>query len=113
MHELSLLEGVRDILEREAESQQFRQVKKVTLSIGALSCVELDALRFAFDVVMKDSIAADAQLVLETEPALGRCRHCAQEMTMQSLQQLCRFCGKYGVDIVQGNTMKIKDLLVI
>jgi len=113
MHELSLLEGVREILEREAESQQFCQVKKVTLSIGALSCVEPDALRFGFDVVMRDSIAAEAELVLETEPAIGRCRHCGQTMDMQSLQQLCRFCGKYGVDIVQGNSMKIKDLLVI
>ncbi len=113
MHELSLLESVREILQSEAERQQFKQVKKITLEIGALSCIETDALRFAFDLVMRDSLAADAELAIESLPAVGQCQHCHQHMQMDSLQQLCRFCGKYGVTLLQGNSMKIKDLLVI
>lgn len=113
MHELSLLENVRDIIEHEAERQQFAKVRQITLAIGALSCIEADALRFAFDVVMKDSLAADAELLIETVPALGRCRHCGKDMPMQALQQCCVFCEQYGVELLQGNGMQIKDLLVI
>lgn len=113
MHELSLLQNVRDILEAEAHKQGFNKVKQVTLAIGELSCVEVDALRFGFDVVMRDSLAADAELVIETVAARGRCQHCRQETAMDSLQQVCPFCGKYGIDILQGDSMKIKDLLVI
>lgn len=113
MHELSLLENVREIIELEARRQPFVKVRKITLAIGTLSCIETDALRFAFDVVMKDSLAADAELLIESVQAIGRCRHCDQQMPMQALQQLCTFCGRYGVDVLDGNSMRIKDLLVI
>ena len=112
MHEISLLENVREILEQEAVKQGFSKVNKVTLEIGALSCIEPDALRFGFDVVMQDSIASAAELSIEILTAIGQCQHCHQQMQMQSLQQLCQFCGKYGVSLLQGNSMKIKDLLV-
>lgn len=112
MHEISLLENVREILETEAARQGFRKVNQVTLEIGALSCIEPEALRFGFDVVMQDSIAAEAELAIEIIPAQGRCQHCQQPVPMQSLQQVCPICGKYGVNLLQGNSMKIKDLLV-
>lgn len=113
MHELSLLENVREIIEQEADSQQFVKVRQITLAIGALSCIETSAIRFAFDVVMADSLAADAELLIETVPARGRCRHCGKEMPMQALHQCCVFCDQYGVDIFQGNGLQIKELLVI
>ncbi len=56
MHEISLLESVLDTLETQAEQQGFTQVKQVVLEIGALSCVEADALRFGFDAVMKNCV---------------------------------------------------------
>ena len=57
MHELSLLENVREILEEHAKTQNFERVEEVTLAIGALSCVEIEALKFAFESVMKNSLA--------------------------------------------------------
>lgn len=113
MHELSLLESVREIIEQEAKSQNFVKVRQITLAIGTLSCIETSALRFGFEVVMADSVAADAELCIETVAALGRCRHCGKDMPMQTLHQCCVFCDQYGVDIFQGNGLKIKELLVI
>lgn len=112
MHELSLLENVRDIIEREAERQHFSRVSTITLAIGALSCIEVDALRFAFDVVMNDSVANEAELIIETVPAIGCCRHCGEEVAMETLHQLCPACGRHGIDILQGKGMQIKDLMV-
>lgn len=113
MHELSLLENLREIVQTEAERQQFSQVKTLTLEIGSLSCIETDALRFGFDVVMQDSPAANAQLIIETLIATGICQHCEQSMTMHNLQQCCEHCGQFGVTLQQGNSMRIKDMLVI
>lgn len=113
MHEISLLENVREILESHAVSEKFSRVTRVTLEIGKLSCVEPDALRFGFDVVMKGSLAEDAELVVTEAYAIGRCRQCGQEAAIETLYDPCPSCGCPFVDVVQGMEMKIKDLIVI
>lgn len=113
MHELSLLENVREILENHALKQNFSRVAKVTLEIGKLSCVEPEALRFGFDVVMKDSLAENAELIITELNGLGLCRQCRQQMEMETLYDPCVYCGSPFVKIIQGTEMKIKDLIVI
>jgi hydrogenase nickel incorporation protein HypA/HybF len=113
MHELSLLENVREILESHAESQHFTQVTRVTLEIGKLSCIEPDALRFGFDVVMKGSLAENAELIISEAKGLGLCRQCQQQMEMETLYDSCVYCGSPLVQVIQGTELKIKDLMVI
>ncbi|MGR9037281.1 MAG: hydrogenase maturation nickel metallochaperone HypA, partial [Gammaproteobacteria bacterium] len=112
MHELSLLENVREILETHAQSQDFARVTRVSLEIGKLSCVEPEALRFGFDVVMKGSLAEGAELVITETGGIGRCRQCGGKTVMEALYDPCNHCGGPFVDIVQGMEIKIKDLIV-
>jgi hydrogenase nickel incorporation protein HypA/HybF len=113
MHELSLLENVREILENHALRQNFSRVTKVTLEIGKLSSVEPDALRFGFDVAMKDSLAENAELIIEELNGLGLCQQCQQQIEMDTLHDPCVHCGSPFVKVTQGAEMKIKDLCVI
>jgi hydrogenase nickel incorporation protein HypA/HybF len=113
MHELSLLENVREILEDHSVSQNFSKVTKVTLEIGKLSCIEPEALRFGFDVVMKDSLAENAELIITELNGLGLCQQCHQPVAMETLVDPCDQCGSPFVKVIQGAEMKIKDLIVI
>lgn len=113
MHEISLLENVREILQDHAKTQQFKQVKKITLEIGTLSCVEPEALRFGFDVVMKDSLAENAELILTEQQGVGLCEQCKEQVPITNLYDPCALCGNPFVTVTQGNEMKIKDLIVI
>ena len=113
MHEISLLEQVREILIEHSLSQHFNKISKVTLEIGKLSCVEEEALRFGFDVVMKDSLADGAELIISSVKGLGFCQRCNQSVPMQSLHDPCVLCGRFDVQVVQGEEMRIKDLVVI
>ena len=113
MHEISLLENVREILESHAQSQNFTKVSRVTLEIGKLSCVEPEALRFGFDVVMKGSLADGAELVITEASGIGRCRQCGRQSVIETLYDPCAVCGCPYVDVIQGAEMKIKDLIVI
>jgi len=112
MHELSLLENVREILEDHAITQQFSKVNQVTLAVGKLSCVEPEALRFGFDVVMKGSLAENAELIITELPGLGECRQCQQQIDLLNLYDPCPHCGSPFVTVLQGTEMKIKDLIV-
>lgn len=113
MHEISLLESVLDTLETQAKQQGFSQVKQVILEIGALSCVEADALRFAFDVVMENTLAARAELVIITVAGQGVCTQCQQTVALETRHDPCHYCGSFGVTVMQGQSMRIKELVVL
>lgn len=113
MHELSLLENVREILEEHAISQKFSKVTKVTLEIGKLSSVEPDALRFGFDVVMKNSLAENAELLISELNGLGLCQQCGQQVELETTYDPCSHCDSPFIKVIQGAEMKIKDLSVI
>lgn len=113
MHELSLLENVREILEEHAQMQNFQRVEDITLEIGALSCVEIDALKFAFESVMKGSLAEKALLHFKKIEGLGHCKKCDKLTEMEMLYDVCKHCGYAPVEVVAGLEMKITELKVI
>ncbi len=112
MHELSLLEDVLQILEQNAESQGYRRVKRIWLEIGQLSCVEPEALRFAFDAVMKDTLADRAVLEIVEQPGQGECAGCHRTVPVESLYAACPRCGHFDVRITEGMAMRVKQLEV-
>lgn len=113
MHEISLLENVREILQEHAKSENFSYVKKITLEIGKLSCVEPEALRFGFDVVMQDTLAEGAELIISEVEGVGWCDKCEKQVSMETLYDPCGICGNPFVSLTQGSELKIKDLIVI
>ena len=110
MHEMSLAEGIRQIVEDAGRAQGFGRVRTVVLEIGQLASVEPEALRFCFDVVMKDSIAAGATLTIETLPGSGWCMQCARSVPVTALYEACPCCGSYQVQPTGGTEMRVKEL---
>ena len=112
MHEMSLCEGVLQILQTEAEKQGFKRVKTVWLEIGELSSVEPEAMRFSFDVVMKNTLADAAQLKIIHKPGEAWCTQCSKTVNVKQRYDECPYCGNYQLQITGGDEMKIKELEV-
>ena len=112
MHEMSLAEGILQVVEEYARKEGFTRVKTVRVEIGRLSHVEPEALSFCFDAVMRDSIAAGARLEILTVPGRGWCHGCGQEVAMEALYDPCPRCGGFQVVVTGGDEMRIKDLEV-
>ncbi|MGR9085907.1 MAG: hydrogenase maturation nickel metallochaperone HypA [Gammaproteobacteria bacterium] len=112
MHELSLCESILLIMEQQAEVQRYRRVKTVRLEIGALAGVEIEALRFSFDVVMQDSLAAQARLEIIEVPGQAWCMTCSRTVAVEQLYDSCPRCGKHHLRISDGDQMRIKELEV-
>ena len=83
MHEMSLAEGVLQLVEDTARRENAQRVKLVVLEIGRLSSVQPDALRFCFDAVTRGGIARDAALEIVDVPGAGWCMQCAVTVPMQ------------------------------
>ncbi len=112
MHEMSLAEGVLQILEEQAKAQHFSQVKTVWLEIGQLSHVEPEALVFCFDVIKRGTLARDAQLEIIRTPGQAWCMMCAKSIAVQARYDACPHCGSYQVQVTGGDEMRVKELEV-
>lgn len=110
MHEMSLAEGIRGIVEDAARDQGFTRVKAVVLEIGALSSVEVEALRFCFEVVMQGSVGEGAQLQIETVPGAGWCLPCGKTVDISAQYDPCPECGSYQVQVTAGTEMRVLAL---
>lgn len=113
MHELSLCENIREIIQEQAQQDGFTRVNRVWLEVGTLSCVEPNALRFGFDVVMRGSVAENATVEIITSPAKARCLTCGQPATIQQRYDPCPRCGMGPMEITQGDALKISKLEVV
>lgn len=113
MHEISLCESIRDLLEDQAREGGFVRVNKVWLEVGALSCVEPEALRFGFDAVMRGSVAEGAALDIATPAAEARCPACGRTTQVEQRYEICPFCGAPWLEITRGAELKIKRLEVV
>ncbi len=112
MHEMSIAESILEIVEETARAGGFGRVKEVRLEIGALSGVEVEALGFCLDLVLKDSIAEGATLQIDRVPGTGWCLLCGVSVPLNAWYDACPHCGSFQVQPTGGTQMRVKDLLV-
>ena len=112
MHEMSLAEGILQIVEDAAKAEGSSKVKAVCLEIGQLAGVEVEALRFCFDVVTRDSVASEARLEIVETPGQGWCMKCSCNVPVATLFDPCPLCGSHQIQVTGGQEMRVRELEV-
>jgi hydrogenase nickel incorporation protein HypA/HybF len=112
MHEMSLAEGIVQLIDDSAAKNQFQRVKTVWLEIGPLAAVEPEALRFCFDVATRGTLAENAKLDIITTAASAWCFSCGETVTISERNGVCPNCGSYQVQVTGGDELRIKELEV-
>ena len=112
MHEMSLAEGMLQLIEDAARAQSFTKVSVVRLEIGQLSGVEPEAMRFCFDAVIRGTLAEGALLKVIEVAGEGLCFNCHQTVPLAARYDPCPACGGYPVQATGGTEMRVKELEV-
>ena len=112
MHEMALAESVIQLIEDAAQRQEFSRATVVCLEIGQLSGVEVEAMRFCFDAVARDTVAQGARLDIVELPGRGWCMVCSAEVAMSEQYGACPRCGGYQMQVTGGTEMRVKELQV-
>jgi hydrogenase nickel incorporation protein HypA/HybF len=110
MHEMSLCEGIRDVVEAAARANGASRITAVRVEIGRFAGVEKPALAFAFDVVMRGSVAEGAALTMIDLPGRALCFDCGQEVDLAERLDPCPECGGGRLMPTGGDEMRVKDL---
>lgn len=108
MHELSIAQGVvGTITEQTGEDR----VVLVRLEIGRLAGVEVDAVKFCFDVVTAGTSVEGAELIVDEPVGEARCRACADEFELADLLTACA-CGSFDLEVTSGEQLRIREVRV-
>ena len=113
MHEMSLCEGIRRVVEQAAASEEIARVTRVRLEIGRFAGVEKQALEFAWEIVMRGSKAEGAALDMIDLPGRALCYDCMETVEIDHRLDPCPRCGGGKLMPDGGDEMRIKDMEVI
>ena len=105
MHELSVCQALLRQLESIAREQRATRVTQVVIQIGTLSGVEPELLRQAYPIASAGTLAAAAELVLETAPIRVHCSACGADSTATANRLLCAACGDYRTELISGDEL--------
>ena len=112
MHEMSLAESIVSLVESHAEAEGFSRVKAIWLEIGELAGVEVEALTFSLDVVMRKSLMEGAQVHIRRQPAQGWCLACSQAVEVRDRVSGCPLCGSHQLQVSGGDALRVAELEV-
>jgi hydrogenase nickel incorporation protein HypA/HybF len=112
MHELSIACSLVKAAVHEAERHGVTRVAKVDVVLGALAGVQMDALLFCFPVVAQGTVCEGARLMVEIEPARGRCDGCGSTSEVRDLMSPCPRCGAWPLGVEGGREMRLRALEV-
>ena len=107
MHELSIAQGIVNILHEQMKIHHLVTIQRVELRIGVLRGVETASLNFGFDTLIAGSPLEGAQLEIIEVPIQGRCVQCGQHITLKGWLDDCPLCSGSRVEIASGKELEI------
>ncbi|KUK74175.1 hydrogenase maturation nickel metallochaperone HypA [Methanobacterium sp. 42_16] len=119
MHELSMAQAIVDTVLDAAEKNNATEVVEVTIEVGMLTMLNPEQLKFLLDVIVEDTLLADAEIVIEDVPVEIDCRSCdytGLANTDGSDHYLsivkCPQCDERNVEILTGKECNVKTIKI-
>ncbi|TCS36753.1 hydrogenase maturation nickel metallochaperone HypA [Reinekea marinisedimentorum] len=112
MHEMSICESLIQVIEEQAKTKKFNRVKTVFIEVGPFAGIEIDALKFCFDIVCRNTLIESAKLEVLELPGKGWCFECQQEVNISDRFDPCPICNGFSVQSRGGDELRIKELEV-
>ena len=105
MHELCIASSILDYVQAEAGRHPGARITKVGVKVGELAGVDVDALQFGFEAIVKDTDWEGLALVVESIPRVQRCPKCAHEFRMNDYDPQCPQCGEFATQCISGEEL--------
>ena len=112
MHEMSIANSLLEALRTEALRFPGKHIEKVGVRVGALAGVDPDALRFCFEVLVKDSGLQPLELDIDYQPRRHLCQLCGESFDARYEDTVCPRCGVADSIFLSGEELELAYLEV-
>ncbi|MGC8658887.1 MAG: hydrogenase maturation nickel metallochaperone HypA [Desulfomonilaceae bacterium] len=111
MHEMGIVQSILDIVEQQMKIHSATRLVRIDLEFGAMTAVMPDALRFAFEILTKDTPAEGVEIDINIVPIRAVCFDCGHEEVMDTFTPFCPACSTGTLTITEGkDEMKIVSI---
>lgn len=112
MHEMSIAINIVEIAEKEAKKNKATKIKEIELEVGKLSGVVIEALEFALESAVKNTILDNSTFVIHQTEGKCQCNYCKHTFSTDDYIMVCPNCGHFNTTVIKGKEMRIKSLVV-
>ena len=111
MHEMSIVQALLEQVETEVQrSGHDGRVVCLDLVIGRMSGVHVDSIRFAFEILSPDTIAAGAELRIAQPRAEFQCTACSFRQEIDQLIASCPECESSDITFRGGQDLILQSI---
>lgn len=111
MHEASIALSLLDIVTEKCKEEGYNRVNSIRIRIGRASGVLPEALSFAFDALKRDTVAEDAELIIESVSLGGFCNVCGRSFEVDdTIVMNCPECLSPSFRIERGFEMEMVEM---
>jgi hydrogenase nickel incorporation protein HypA/HybF len=111
MHELSIAMSIVEIAEENAQQSNVKSISEIQLEIGELSGVVHEALEFAMEEAVKNTILKNAKRIIISIPGKVKCLQCLHEFEVDDIFTPCPICSSFENDVIAGKELRVKSMV--
>lgn len=112
MHEMSIALNIMKIAKEEMERANGKGIDRILISVGKLSGVVAESLKFALDVSKKDGPLLNSKIIIEEVPAKMKCLNCDHEFEADDFYVTCPNCNTYKLKALSGKELLVKSITI-
>lgn len=119
MHEFSMAQGILNAVLETAEENDANKVTDIVIQIGKLAMLNPEQLTFMLNVLIEDTIAENANIVIEDVDVEIKCYNCDYEGIGDVDDSdhylpmiLCPKCESHRVNVLNGKDVIIKNISI-
>ncbi|MCG2723084.1 MAG: hydrogenase maturation nickel metallochaperone HypA [Thermodesulfovibrionales bacterium] len=113
MHEVSIAQGMLDIVIENCRKQGCSGIESIKVKIGKASGVVPDALLFAFEAMKAGTLAEKATLIIDQVPISGFCNNCNSGFTVDDAYAIsCPHCNSFSIRVDTGRELNVDEMEV-
>ena len=112
MHEMSIALNIINIAEEELKKANGQGISEIAISVGKLSGVVVESLRFALDAVGREGPFEKAKIIIEEVPAFMKCLSCDNKFEAEEFYVTCPKCDNFKLNVLSGKELLLKSITV-
>ncbi len=110
MHELSIAQEIIEILKEYLPSDNAVAVKSIKISIGKLSNICVDSLRFCYKLLTENTFLKNSELFIQMVPVRIKCKNCDTVYEVNGEFFYCINCGSSNTEFLTGYELNIDEI---
>lgn len=114
-----MAQGILNAVLETAEANDANKVTDIVIEIGRLAMLNPEQLKFMLDILVEDTIAAEANIVLEDIDVEIKCYNCDYEgigdvddSDHYAPMILCPKCESHRVNVLNGKDVTVKTISI-